>query len=229
MGKIQSIEAMRAGLTEAVSRSDWQKARRYIDRLKGIVLDSLLQDDPKAIRLAANALLQAGQRLELLADLPMAYDEAALAWQLRADVSTAALAARVRPVRVGVGTEEDASKDVPSLLLELLRQANTPMSNTALVDRSGKQPAVISRVLKRLEQEKKVRRWRGVKGQQLNALPAGQPAPPLEQMNRQHLTNLARKYAPHDSLRQSVVPSIEAMPKKPALLNQTDGKLTLAA
>ena len=187
MSKLQSIEAMRLGLAEAVSASDWRKARRSIDRLKGIVLDSLLQNDPKAIRLAGNALQQAGERLELMADLPMVLDEMAVAWQLRADLGTVALAARMRPMDLDSEAEEDIPSDVPTLLLRKLREANRPISNTVLVDRTGKDPAVISRTLRRLEKENKVQRWRGVNGQQMNALLITQSANTTEQLNGQRL------------------------------------------
>ena len=120
MSRALSIEAMRLGLDEAVSHDDLQRARRYIDRLKGIVIDSLMQDDPVAIRLAGNALRQSGERLELFADQPMVFDKAALAWQLRAEAGTAALAeARercsklgVRAVSVEVGAENAVAQSV---------------------------------------------------------------------------------------------------------------------
>lgn len=117
---IRSIETMRIGLAEALSQSNWERARRYAERLKGIIIDGVVRDDPVAIRLAGHALQQSGERLELVADLPMVTNEAALAWQLRADAGTAALAARVRPSHIEPEAPQEAS-DVPELLMRAAR------------------------------------------------------------------------------------------------------------
>lgn len=226
MSRIRSIEAMRLGLSEAISRSDWQRARRYIDRLKGIVIDSLVQDDPIAIRLAGNVLQQSGERLELVGDLPMAFDQAALAWQLRADASTAALSARVRPADQEAGRLEEAPSDVPALLMQVLHQANAPMNNTTLAHRTGKDPAVISRALKRLEQEGRVRRWRGTNGQQLNA-PAGGRLDSTERLNRQRFSTPF--WADADARKREAVQAATLPPARTTLLNLTDGRVKIAA
>jgi hypothetical protein len=215
---------MRLGLDEAVSHDDLQRARRYIDRLKGIVIDSLMQDDPVAIRLAGNALRQSGERLELFADQPMVFDKAALAWQLRAEAGTAALAARVRPAQIEAGWVEDVPREVPALLLRVLGQANAPMSNTALAARTAKDPAVISRALKRLEREGRVRRWRGPKGQQLNAVAAGQ-AESSERLNRRRLAALPS--ADMDVLKHEAVQAAAPLISPATFLNPVNGKRVL--
>ena len=225
MTRTQSIEAMRLGLDEAVSHNDWQRARRYVDRLKGIVIDSLVQDDPVAIRLAGNVLQQSGERLELLTDLPMVYDGTALAWQLRADAGTAALAARVRPAQLHLRDIAEVPGDVPAFVLRVLRQANAPMSNAALCGRTGKDPAVISRALKRLEREGQVRRWRGLNGQRFNA-PAGGHTESPEHLNRQRFG--APSSAGADALKREVVQAAVPPPAQSALLNSAVGKVAVA-
>jgi hypothetical protein len=227
MSKIHSIEAMRLGLAEAIAQSDWQKARRHIDRLKGIVLDSLLQNDPKAIQLAGQVLQQAGERLELVGDIRMVPDRASMAWQLRADVVTAALAARIRPLQFGPSAEDDQQGDVSALLIEVLRKNNTPMSNSGLVRRTGKDPAVISRVLKRLAQDKRVQRWRGVRGEQMNALP-GAPAPKTAaQLNCMRLVSPRGRETELDARKQAAVEVATALPIKTNFMNRTEGKIAV--
>lgn len=167
MSRVRSIETMRVGLAEALVQSDWLKAGRYIERLKGIIIDAVVQDEPVAIRLAGHALQQSGERLELVANLPMVLDAAALAWQLRADASLAALAARVRPGYIERDGGDEAG-DVPDLLMRELQRNNAPMSNSDLASRTGKDPATVSRTLIRMERGGKIRRWRA-NGRKLNA------------------------------------------------------------
>jgi DNA-binding MarR family transcriptional regulator len=221
MSRTQSIEAMSLGLAEAVSRNEWERARRYLDRLKGIMIDSLVQDDPAAIRQVGNVLQQSGERLELLADLPMLFDQTALAWQLRADAGTAALAARVRPAQFESGDEERGASDVRSLLLRVLTQANSPISNSTLASRTGKDPAVISRALKQLEQKGLVRRWLGPNGQKINVLAVGQ-SEPAEQLNRQRNSDSPSEET--DALKQKVVQLAQHRTFREASLNRSDGK-----
>lgn len=180
MSRAGSIERMRAGLEEALARADWPAARRFVERLKGIVLDAVAQDDSASIRLAGQALQLSGERLELTASLDMEDGPTAMAWELRADAGTSALAARIRPVR----DEDEApgvTNDVAELLLRHLRLSNTPLGNGDLARQTGKDPATITRTLKRLEQQRRIRRWRS-NGRQLNALPLG-GATSIEQMN----------------------------------------------
>jgi hypothetical protein len=204
MSRLKSIEAMRNGLDDSVSLKDWKRARQYIDRLRGIVVDSLVQDDPVAIRHAGSALKLSGERIELLSDLPMVIDHTALAWQLRADASMAALAASVRPLRDDIASSDALSRDVSTLLMRTLSLANGPMSNTSLANQTGKDPSVVSRTLKRLERDGLVRRWRGASAQQLNA-PISPEVERPETQNRQRLTG--DPYTDVEAIKKQVTPN----------------------
>jgi len=220
MSRVRSIETMRVGLADAVAQSDWSRARRYVERLKGIVIDAVVQDDPFAIRLAGHALQQSGERLELVADLPMVFDKVALAWQMRADASTAALAARVRPSRVETGAPDEVG-DVPELLLRALRRSNAPMSNSDLAASTGKDPATVSRTMKRLERDGWIRRWRA-NGRQLNT-PVRNGVRSDEQLNALRFTY--RQSVETEALKATYVQSaVFASAKKEVLVNFASGK-----
>ena len=157
MQTVGSIDRMAESLRVAVSESDWESAQRYIERLKGIVLDGVARDDALAIQSAGQALQSCGQHVELRNKLAMKVNALALAWQLRADSATALLAQRIRPP---ASLAADIDPDVASCLLALLKESKSPLSNGELAEQSGKDPATISRTLKRLKASSKIRQWR---------------------------------------------------------------------
>lgn len=152
-----SVETMSSGLRAALSDKDWQSAHRHIERLNSIVLDALVRNDPGSIQSAGSALQSCGQHLELGNKLPMELNELALAWQLRANAAMAVLAQRIRPI---APLSIDIGEDVSDLLLKFLRESNYPMSNAQVAERTGKDPATVSRTLKRLKTAGKVKQWR---------------------------------------------------------------------
>lgn len=157
MAVARSIEAMGDGLRAAVNDQDWAKAHRHIDRLKAIILEAILRNDPAAIQSAGLELQSSGQLLELSKRLRMEMNEQAVAWQLRADAAMAAIAQRMRPATSLLPADEE---DVSELLLKLLRDHSEPMTNSEMAARAAKDPATISRTLKRLKAARKIEQWK---------------------------------------------------------------------
>lgn len=159
MSEIDSIRKMGAGITAAIAAEDWSKVLRRAERIKGILLEATIRDNPVAIREAVKALQEGEKRLELAVATPPRLDGQAVMWQLRSDVGTAALAARIRPIDPRPSNAAD-SIDVAGMLLKTLQASNGAMTNSELAVRTGKDPAVIARGLASLERSKSIRFWR---------------------------------------------------------------------
>src|SRR5687768_9553770 len=134
----RSIETMADGLRNALASEDFTKAHRYIDRLKTIILEGVLRNDPNAIQSAGSALQSCGEFIELSKRIHMKMDEHAVAWQLRADVATALLAQRIRPGRSLA--EGEMEEGVSDLLLRILQDSDEALTNSQLAARADRDP-----------------------------------------------------------------------------------------
>lgn len=168
MARAESIEKFDRRLREALASGNWELADRSAERLKILLLEAVMADDADAVAAIESILSDAGEVLELTQRLTMQDDASAAAWRLRADAGTATLATRMRPPKPALdGTLEGA--DIRKLILKHLRESNRPMTNTALADRLGKDPAFVSRTLKTLAARGMIRQWKVGKNR-LNAL-----------------------------------------------------------
>lgn len=159
MSEIDSIGKMSAGIAAAIAAGDWAKALRRSERIKGILLEATVQDNPEVIRAAAKAIQENEKRLELSEQSPAPLNSAAVMWQLRSDATTAALAARMRPITPRPISAADTA-DLPDQLFRVLQSSNGAMTNSDLAIRMGKDPAIIARGLKTLERRKAIRSWK---------------------------------------------------------------------
>jgi hypothetical protein len=159
MTEIDSITRMASAMTTSMAALDWPKVLRQVERIKGILLEATIRNNPNAIRAAAQALQDGEQRLRLQQSTPIKTDGSSVMWQLRADAGTAALAAKIRPMLPRPSNSSE-NRDLPDLLLEVLRSSNRAMTNTDLAVRTGKDPASIARGLAVLEQRESVSFWR---------------------------------------------------------------------
>lgn len=180
MSKINSIKAMKSGLAEAVDKRDWVQALKFMNRLKGIVLDSLVQNDPQAIQLVGHTLQETGEKTELIEKLDLVPDAACIAWQLRADVVTTALAARIRPLQLNLNLAEDQQLKFYDQLLSLLQKSNKPLTDKEIEDRTGESLVVVLYTLGQLEKNEKITRWLGLQGEKLNVI---KPHPEIKLLN----------------------------------------------
>ena len=123
MSSLTSVQYMKDELSKAIGEGDWPLAQRCRDRLQFIILESTRRNEPDVIQAAGAVLSETGLRLEIMNNLAMNYDAAAMAWQLRADAGMAALAQRIRPVCNAPGPESEPEKTETPLTVEGLWRA----------------------------------------------------------------------------------------------------------
>ena len=123
MSALKSVQYMKDELSKAIGAEDWYRAQHCRDRLKSIILDATVRNEPDVIHAAGAVLSEAFTRLEIMNNLPMNYDATAMAWQLRADAGTAALAQRIRSTWNAPDAASEPEKTETPLTVEGLLQA----------------------------------------------------------------------------------------------------------
>lgn len=146
-------------LARAIAEGQWDEADLAIERLKTLLLAALVSGDSPRITSLQRVLSDAGELLELRNGLAMQNGAQGLAWKLRADVGTAVIGNRMRPEAPSLADIADW-RSLRDKILELLRGANRPMNNSQIAQRLDRDPAIVSRTLKRLLADKLIRQWK---------------------------------------------------------------------
>ncbi|RUX93734.1 MULTISPECIES: hypothetical protein [unclassified Mesorhizobium] len=186
-----SIEQFDNLLNNAVSNEDWAAATVSRDRLKALLLDALISGNSDDIALIENALSRVRAKLALDRGIELGVGPEATTWMLAADIGTARLAQRLRPMLQSSNIEASAKDKV----LKAISSSNrNGVTNSQIQKRTGLRAETVTRCLQALRTEGLVRS-RKVGRLRINQLAnKGKPSAAINDVNRT-IFQRQRKYA----------------------------------
>lgn len=149
-----SIERFDTLLNNAVNNEDWATATLSRDRLKALLLDALISGNSDDIALIENALSRVRAKLVLDRGIEFGVGPEATNWMLAADIGTARLAQRLRPMLQSSNIEASAKDKV----LKAISSSNrNGVTNSEIQKRTGLRAETVTRCLSALRTEGLVR------------------------------------------------------------------------
>ena len=149
MNAVEVVDAVGAGLDEALAAQDWTRAQSCVEQLTSVVVRAVAAHDGERAHAVADLAAAAAARLSMKADVSARPSPTSLVWLLRS-VAAVAEAGRQGLPLTGDGHTRD-------LIVARLKAVDAVgATNSELATACGRSPETISRVLRQLRQEGQV-------------------------------------------------------------------------